>query len=120
MRKRELKVDQQVIDVGLNWGIGTIAQVESDFVKVYYPRKAKFGLEVGNIYLPSEYRYLKRYPPLKHKGIRTYSGIYDYCSNKITGSEYSFQWDRVTCRNCLKKRKFIKWKKLERRLNHGK
>jgi len=39
-----------------------------------------------------------------HRGVKTFTGIYDYCSNSISNSPFSFNWKEVTCKNCIKKK----------------
>jgi hypothetical protein len=107
MKKREMKIDQQCIDKKFtNWGAGTIAKVEDDYVVVYFPRRKELKLEIQVKYFQQEYKHLKRYPEFKHKGIKVNDGwVYDYCSGLVTSSGYSLDWDEVSCRNCLQKRK---------------
>jgi len=131
MRKREIKVDQKVTDkVFKNWGVGTIREILPDCVAIDFRSHKKKdkrpACPVGRrflnpckreaaqgfikfdsvLYFESDHKYLKRYPPLRHKGVRDQIGcVYDYCSMRITESEFSFKWDKVTCKNCLRKGK---------------
>jgi hypothetical protein len=102
MRKREVKIGQQVRDKNYGFlGIGIINDMTPEYIRVSFPGKVSM---ITMNYLLNEVRSLKRFPELRHKGVRSPTGTYDYCTNRITLSPYSMKWNEVTCRNCLKKR----------------
>ncbi len=43
-----------------------------------------------------------------HMLLESFHGLYDLCTGKISGSHFTREWGRVTCKLCLRMKKKIK------------